>query len=624
MNIEANNPKASYYIPNQGNYYRFLTETVFGLYNMLKEESILDSLECKLWYRRNYDEIVQMFSRYPIIKPQLKKAAAIGPDIKTLKQVRLGKREDFDKLIPMATFLSDQVPLVEMPKGITVIKRVQKRVYLETDELAEKLKKFRLPVKVVQLEKESFANQVNIMRNTLVLIAPHGAGTMNQIFMPKGGQVIELFPKGYSNWHAKAVADVFEHNLIEIESEKPGVLISEPSEEIRKWIETNGWPDRKAVQASRKQSEDLLRFVHDVNYSINPRRVVKIVKELLQSIQPKRSILKTHRALDEHKRDKLEMIETTLSEQKASECRSAKNKKRQHSINVEINDTKAKYFIPIFGSYYHFLNESVLGLYNMLKEESVLDSLDCRLWYQGNYTEIVQMFSCHPIVTLPVIKPYFKDASAIGPDIKTLKQVRLGRKEGYDKLIPLVDYLNDRIPLVKMPKGITVIKRVQKRVYLETDELVERLTKFQLPLQVVQLEKEPFANQVNIMRNTLVLVAPHGAGTMNQIFMPKGGQIIELFPKGYSNWHAKAVSDVFGHNLVEIESKKPGVFGREPSEEIRKWIKTNGWPDRRAVQASRKQSEDLLRVVRDVRSYSINPARIIKAVKEALSCISRR
>jgi hypothetical protein len=247
----------------------------------------------------------------------------------------------------------------------------------------------------------------------------------------------------------------------------------------------------------------------------------------------------------------------------------------------------AKYFVPIFGSYYHFLCESALDLYNMLAKESILESLACELWYQGNYDEIVQMFSCYPIVKIPTVKPYLKDASTIGADIKTLKHVQLNSSIDFYKLKPMVRFLDGRIPVVETQKGITIIKRTGKRMYLETDELEAKLQEFQIPVRVVQMELEPFASQVNIMRGTSILIAPHGAGTMNQVFMPAGGNIIELFPKGYSNWQAKAVADVFGHELIEIESEVPGVFGREPSAEIRQCIIEAGWPDRRIVQASR-------------------------------------
>jgi len=67
-----------------------------------------------------------------------------------------------------------------------------------------------------------------------------------------------------------------------------------------------------------------------------------------------------------------------------------------------------------------------------------------------------------------------------------------------------------------------------------------------------------------------------------------------LFPKGYSNWHAAAMAALIGHKLVEIESDKPGVFGREPTDEVRSLIEKRGWPDSKALRAS--QSKDFVAV----------------------------
>jgi len=277
-----------------------------------------------------------------------------------------------------------------------------------------------------------------------------------------------------------------------------------------------------------------------------------------------------------------------------------------------------KYFVPIIKSYYHFMAESVLSLYYMLEQESLLESRDCMLWYQGHFSEIVQLFSCHPIVNVPLSEPCLNDASSIGPDIKTLQTGELWR-ENFPLLIPVAKFLSEKIPIVEMEKGITLIKRVDSRVYLETDELAEQLHQFHLPVRVVRLEQESFADQVNLMRNTLILVAPHGAGTMNQMFMPEGGHIIELFSKGDYNWHAKAVADLFGHHLVDIESQRPGPFGREPNAFILELIKNIGWPDRNIVHAfHRRGYSELNRVIRAVRYYSIPPERVMDVVRQAV------
>jgi hypothetical protein len=277
-----------------------------------------------------------------------------------------------------------------------------------------------------------------------------------------------------------------------------------------------------------------------------------------------------------------------------------------------------KYFVPIYGSYYHFICESVLGLFRMLERESILGTRECRLWYQGPYSNIVQMFSRHPVVNIPISKPYLRDALTIGEGIKTLQYQALNSEESFAQLKPLASYLGSLVSSEEGPRGITIIKRVKRRVYSETEELALMLRKLQVPVRVVQMELETFASQINIMRHTRILVAPHGAGTINQAFMRPGGHVIELFPKGYANWHARAVATVFGHDLVEIESDTPGLFGREPSDEIRQWIVRNGWPDRTTVQAARRRSEELHRVVRDVESYSIPPKRVMSIVESVL------
>jgi len=301
-----------------------------------------------------------------------------------------------------------------------------------------------------------------------------------------------------------------------------------------------------------------------------------------------------------------------------------------------------KYFVPVFRSYFHFITESALGLHLLLKKNSLLTSRDCRLWYQGNYDEIVQMFSCHPIVKVP-LEPRLENAKTLGKDIKTLKHKFVQRKKDFYPLKELAKFLSDKVPFKEEPKGITIIKRTRTRQYIETDELYIKLAALQLPVRTVLFEKLTFAQQVNIARNTNILIAPHGAGTLNQIFMPKGSKIIELFSKGDSNWHAKAVAEVFGHQLIEIESSAtPDSFGREPSEKLRRRLQKEGWPDRETVLGqpdvrlryfleerglsnrtilkifNRLKMFELMRVVREAKRFSINPDIITAHVQKML------
>lgn len=278
-----------------------------------------------------------------------------------------------------------------------------------------------------------------------------------------------------------------------------------------------------------------------------------------------------------------------------------------------------KYFIPIYGSYYHFITESALGLYHMLKKAGRLESLDCHLWYQGGFGEIVQLFSCRPITRLQLVKPYLKNGDSICNGVATLRHKRLNQPHELRRLISLVDFIDGKVPYVREDPGITLIRRTSRREYAETDDLKVRLSLLGLPVRVVQFEKLSFSEQVNTARNTRLLIAPHGAGTLNQIFMPSGSKIIELFPLGYENWHAKAIANIFGHELREIEANAPGVVGRMRDERVRDFISQHGWPTRETVAKHDKYfGKELMRTVRDVASFTIAPDRIVKLAKTML------
>jgi len=62
-----------------------------------------------------------------------------------------------------------------------------------------------------------------------------------------------------------------------------------------------------------------------------------------------------------------------------------------------INDMELQYFIPEYGNYYHFMTESVMGLYRLLSDNDQLTEKDCELWYQGRYARIIQLFSRYPV-----------------------------------------------------------------------------------------------------------------------------------------------------------------------------------------------------------------------------------
>jgi len=54
-------------------------------------------------------------------------------------------------------------------------------------------------VKVLESESLSFLEQISLFSNARLIIGPHGAGLTNQIWMRKGGKVVELVDLDYSN-----------------------------------------------------------------------------------------------------------------------------------------------------------------------------------------------------------------------------------------------------------------------------------------------------------------------------------------------------------------------------------------------------------------------------------------
>lgn len=58
----------------------------------------------------------------------------------------------------------------------------------------------------VLMETLSFREQVELMQQCRVLIAPHGAGLTNMIFMPEGGHVVEMADPGFPNPNFYALA----------------------------------------------------------------------------------------------------------------------------------------------------------------------------------------------------------------------------------------------------------------------------------------------------------------------------------------------------------------------------------------------------------------------------------
>ncbi|QNE04863.1 glycosyltransferase family 61 protein [Croceicoccus marinus] len=76
--------------------------------------------------------------------------------------------------------------------------------------------------------------------------------------------------------------------------------------------------------------------------------------------------------------------------------------------------------------------------------------------------------------------------------------------------------------------------------------------------EIVRMEDLDFGDQVRLMQETRVLLAPHGAGLTNMIFCPTGGHIVELADPGFPNpnFYALSCSMNLHYWLIQAEATK--------------------------------------------------------------------
>jgi hypothetical protein len=94
-------------------------------------------------------------------------------------------------------------------------------------------------------------------------------------------------------------------------------------------------------------------------------------------------------------------------------------------------------------------------------------------------------------------------------------------------------------PPPPLPLRIGILNRQSTRRILNIQELVQALsTRYNTKnsttrtIAVFELEHHSFADQVQFFCHLQILIAPHGAGLVNVIFLPPCASILELNPKG--------------------------------------------------------------------------------------------
>ena len=104
----------------------------------------------------------------------------------------------------------------------------------------------------------------------------------------------------------------------------------------------------------------------------------------------------------------------------------------------------------------------------------------------------------------------------------------------------------------------------EKRFIINNSELREHLKK--LGFQILVLSDLSFANQVEIFRNSKIVIGLHGAGFANVIFSKPGTKVIELQSKTAGNIVCNlCVQCNLNYKKISVDSKNSNLMGQQGS-----------------------------------------------------------
>lgn len=127
-------------------------------------------------------------------------------------------RPELLRLVPDAYGVNE----VEAPSKRVFISRAKasRRKLINEDEVWSLLEPHGF--QRVFMEELSFREQVKLMKETSILIAPHGAGMTNMLFCPPGAQIVEIADLNFPNPNFYAVASAMKHQYWIINAQSVG------------------------------------------------------------------------------------------------------------------------------------------------------------------------------------------------------------------------------------------------------------------------------------------------------------------------------------------------------------------------------------------------------------------
>ena len=184
---------------------------------LLREKNVLDQVILPSERTAAIDGSLSMldmkpeqFQSYDPTRPlQVEKLTILGTD---------RFRPELLQMIPEAFGVARSEP----PKKKVFISRLKatRRRLVNEEEIWSLLKP--LGFQRVLLEEMTLTAQVELMRETAVLAAPHGAGLTNMLFCPQGAHIIEIADLSFPNPNFYAVASAMRHNYWLIPAESLG------------------------------------------------------------------------------------------------------------------------------------------------------------------------------------------------------------------------------------------------------------------------------------------------------------------------------------------------------------------------------------------------------------------
>ena len=113
------------------------------------------------------------------------------------------------------------------------------------------------------------------------------------------------------------------------------------------------------------------------------------------------------------------------------------------------------------------------------------------------------------------------------------------------------------------PLVLTFIDRREKRRLVEKEDYVEELRRTypKIQFEMADLAALNFAEQLQVVRNTDILVGVHGAGLTHALFLPPSSAVVEIIPAEFNHKGFRNLAHLLGHHYFSSHAILNGTKG---------------------------------------------------------------